>query len=188
MYSAYDDRLEPARLPHSDIPGSQAVCRLPEAFRRLPRPSSPLTAKASTVCAYSLDHITPNRRIAPPVQHYMALLTPIPALFAAATRIGQGHTSTAAPRVCTVYDSKLLKNVSSPQAMTPKSSDHRTIRRSDRLATQHFQRWWSQGGSNSRPPACKAGALPAELWPLKLLSGGSGRTRTSDLTLIRGAL
>src|SRR5690606_40466021 len=28
---------------------------------RLPRPSSPLTAKASTVCAYSLDHITPSR-------------------------------------------------------------------------------------------------------------------------------
>ena len=36
-------------------------CRLPGAFRRLPRPSSPLTAKASTVCAYSLDHITPSR-------------------------------------------------------------------------------------------------------------------------------
>ena len=28
--------------------------------------------------------------------------------------------------------------------------------------------WWSQTGSNRRPPACKAGALPAELWPLKL--------------------
>ena len=25
---------------------------------------------------------------------------------------------------------------------------------------------WSQAGSNRRPPACKAGALPAELWPL----------------------
>ena len=25
--------------------------------------------------------------------------------------------------------------------------------------------WWSQTGSNRRPPACKAGALPAELWP-----------------------
>ena len=48
-------------------------------------------------------------------------------------------------------------------------------------------RWWSQGGSNSRPPACKAGALPAELWP-RGLGGGSGRNRTSDLTLIRGAL
>ena len=103
---------------------------------------------------------------------------------------------------------------------------------------------WSQPGSNRRPPACKAGALPAELWPLWLAlslgrlaakrilclelnqgenkrssnlfgvfgvgqgvdgrslltanepfhntgphqSGGSGRTRTSDLTLIRGAL
>ena len=27
------------------------------------------------------------------------------------------------------------------------------------------QVWWSQTGSNRRHPACKAGALPAELWP-----------------------
>ncbi len=27
--------------------------------------------------------------------------------------------------------------------------------------------WWSQSGSNRRPHACKARALPAELWPLK---------------------
>ena len=26
-------------------------------------------------------------------------------------------------------------------------------------------KWWSQTGSNRRPPACKAGALPTELWP-----------------------
>src|SRR5262249_16105330 len=25
--------------------------------------------------------------------------------------------------------------------------------------------WWSQTGSIRRPPACKAGALPTELWP-----------------------
>src|SRR5690606_30072447 len=43
---------------HSRI---KACCQLPDTFRRLPRPSSPLTAKASTVCAYSLDHITPSR-------------------------------------------------------------------------------------------------------------------------------
>ena len=75
--------------------------------------------------------------------------------------------------------------------------------------------WWSQTGSNRRPPACKAGALPAELWPQgdQLPSGaaiapqacrcriagagvrrqdpgngGPGSTRTIDLTLIRGAL
>ncbi len=29
-----------------------------------------------------------------------------------------------------------------------------------------MRRWWSQAGSNRWPPACKAGALPAELWPL----------------------
>ena len=27
-------------------------------------------------------------------------------------------------------------------------------------------RWWSQTGSNRRPHACKARALPTELWPL----------------------
>ena len=27
------------------------------------------------------------------------------------------------------------------------------------------RKWWSQTGSNRRPPACKAGALPTELWP-----------------------
>ena len=32
-----------------------ACCQLPVAFRRLPRPSSPLSAKASTRCPYALD-------------------------------------------------------------------------------------------------------------------------------------
>ena len=45
-------------FPHSEIAGSKLVCQLPDAFRRLPRPSSPSTAKASAICAYSLDHIT----------------------------------------------------------------------------------------------------------------------------------
>ena len=52
-----------AGFPHSDTSGSKSVCRLPEAFRRLPRLSSPLTAKASTVCASSLDHITPSNLV-----------------------------------------------------------------------------------------------------------------------------
>ena len=36
-------------FPHSDIPGYIACVRLPEAYRSLPRPSSPSSAKASTV-------------------------------------------------------------------------------------------------------------------------------------------
>ena len=63
MYSVCDNHLMMAGFPHSDISGSKSVCRLPEAFRRLPRLSSPLTAKASTVCASSLDHITPSNLV-----------------------------------------------------------------------------------------------------------------------------
>ena len=57
-------------LPHSEISGSMLVCQLPGAFRRLPRLSSPVVAKASTACAWSLDPPTPTRvgpgwRVAP---------------------------------------------------------------------------------------------------------------------------
>ena len=48
-------RVSPLRYLRINV-----CCRLPEAFRRLPRLSSPSTAKASTLCAYLLDHITPN--------------------------------------------------------------------------------------------------------------------------------
>ena len=33
------------------------------------------------------------------------------------------------------------------------------------------EKWWSQTGSNRRPPACKAGALPTELWPRQRKAG-----------------
>ena len=46
-----------AGFPHSEIYGSTPVCRLPVAYRRLPRPSSPLDAKTSTVHPSSLDHV-----------------------------------------------------------------------------------------------------------------------------------
>ncbi len=58
MYSDYDDQVSLAGFPHSDIPGSKLVYQLPEAFRRYPRPSSPVSAKASTVCPSLLDHIS----------------------------------------------------------------------------------------------------------------------------------
>src|SRR3954468_13191138 len=45
-------------FPHSEISGSKLICQLPEAYRRLSRPSSPIIAKASTTCTYSLDPIT----------------------------------------------------------------------------------------------------------------------------------
>ncbi len=37
---------------------------------------------------------------------------------------------------------------------------------SSRVVRRWAGSWWSQPGSNRRPPGCKPGALPAELWPL----------------------
>ena len=51
-------------FPHSDIHGSKLACQLPVAFRRLLRPSSPVIAKASTTCTYSLDPITLSALVA----------------------------------------------------------------------------------------------------------------------------
>ena len=39
------------------------------------------------------------------------------------------------------------------------------LRRNFSVIDRRDRRWWSQTGSNRRPPACKAGALPTELWP-----------------------
>ena len=45
------ERSSPFRdgLPHWEIPGSTLVRQLTEAYRSLPRPSSPLNAKTSSV-------------------------------------------------------------------------------------------------------------------------------------------
>ena len=53
MHSVYDTLS--GGFPHSDIYRSQPGYRLPIAFRRFQRPSSPLDAKSSTVCPYWFD-------------------------------------------------------------------------------------------------------------------------------------
>ena len=57
MYSVHDNQLLGWVSPFGN-PRIKVCCRLPEAYRRLTRPSSPSAAKASAGCAYSLDHIT----------------------------------------------------------------------------------------------------------------------------------
>ena len=56
MYSLCD--TPKGGFPHSEISGSKLICQLPEAYRRLSRLSSPIIAKASATCSYSLDPIT----------------------------------------------------------------------------------------------------------------------------------
>ena len=53
MYSGMNDRV----LPRSGYPRIIACLQLPEDFRSLPRPSSPVGTKAFTVRPYLLHHI-----------------------------------------------------------------------------------------------------------------------------------
>ena len=89
--------------------------------------------------------------------------------------------------------SKLLKsNIESRSAIQLKlkfSNSSRNSRLDSSLsrsfATALSQNWWSQTGSNRRPPACKAGALPAELWPHLMVGLGRFELPTSPLSGVR---
>ncbi len=48
------------------------------------------------------------------------------------------------------------------------SSEDRNQQTGFQSADFWHRSWWSQPGSNRRPLACKASALPAELWPPRL--------------------
>jgi hypothetical protein len=155
-------------FPHSDILGSKLVCQLPEAYRRLPRLSSPVAAKASTVCAYSLDHITSKRRdhmftawFSVPMQHSQTRCfknTPnqsesashIKKTWLLFWRLYIHHCPNCKRTICLCYIKR--------QKAADESSS----------ADFWLRSWWSQPGSNRRPLACKASALPAELWPPRL--------------------
>lgn len=61
------------------------------------------------------------------------------------------------------------------QTNTPRQGPFRNPRRGETFfngqagittGTNTSEKWWSQTGSNRRPHACKARALPTELWPL----------------------
>ena len=189
MYSVCDNLT--VGFPHSEISGSKLICQLPEAYRRLSRPSSPIIAKASTTCSYSLDPITltPQKK---PKQFKECLigLSPI-----ALCRI-QIHTNfrpcnieysltqskmlLAARCALNLYECALstsnadfrlyefLKNSRSRPCPEVKQRCCPTTKYPDQTGHFVFEHlWWRMTGSNRRPPACKAGALPAELIPHK---------------------
>ena len=122
----------------------KACCQLPDAFRRLPRPSSPLTAKASTVCAYSLDHITPSRL-----------------------------------RVT------LIANINDIQMLGARSP---RLSLNDTSGSIRFKRSLRPEFSKNAKPASTPDRFKSFSVRDDIQGGGSGRTRTTGLTLIRGAL
>ena len=85
--------------------------------------------------------------------------------------------------------SKLLKSwpLNDLKTLSPKKERFELISQHPLRAIKlRLPVWWSQGGSNSRPPACKAGALPAELWPHRMMVGLGGlEPPTSPLSGVR---
>ena len=70
--------------------------------------------------------------------------------------VGQGRLELPTSRLSSARSNQLSYRPVSYRPNPRPTSCHKT---------PNLQHWWSRTGSNRRPPACKAGALPAELWP-----------------------
>ena len=68
------------------------------------------------------------------------------------------------PQLGAISSSRCQKSRASHPRRAKSDTSGRVIH-SQQSHSRRSIRWWSQTGSNRRPPACKAGALPAELWP-----------------------
>ena len=127
----------------------KACCQLPDTFRRLPRPSSPLTAKASTVCAYSLDHITPSclgttRRTRTITTYHF-------------DKDGLRHLASASTRCKTCVSNARLTLLPDFQRTCPSLN----ARASQSVCAQSFRdtSWWVWEDSNHRPRPYQGRAL-----------------------------
>jgi hypothetical protein len=72
--------------------------------------------------------------------------------------------------------------LANPMVLTPRR--RRALRRARRRQDAGAG-WWRQTGSNRRPHACKARALPAELCPLTMVGLGRLERPTSPLSGVR---
>ena len=113
-------------FPHSDILGSQLGCQLPEAYRRLLRPSSAPCAQASTVRPLKLRQHTKTLNLQNCLQdarvHYAVLkkqphtTTPTPLVQEAAGRTS--HTPPAPQQDQAAHAASQPNSVSPPQTRT----------------------------------------------------------------------
>ena len=141
----------------------------------MPRPSSPVHAKASTKCSY-LTLENPHHQRQACIK--AALLQVRTIISARLHLIMLCHTSaTLRSHQCATASIKnpftMSKKRANPAHRTPCYGHPEFVFRHWSVASRGQRRmiagpWWSQSGSNRRPQACKASALPTELWPLKV--------------------
>lgn len=150
-------------------PRIKAYSRLPEAYRRVSRPSSPLDAKASTRCpSHTSSTVRRDKPAADSALHVDAFPPGAP-LESSARQVflirppkcaGDGTAGdrfTMTSSRCSRANGRPTPAVSGP--------DFRPRPEWLFLADRSGRCWWRRTGSNRRPSACKADALPAELRP-----------------------
>ena len=126
----------------------------------MPRPSSPLYAKASVRSPLTLDRSQQNP---------CACATPT------GKRCRGVHAWTLI--ICQTMSSRVRPNKHEQPGRTFPLQFQCNRTRGPSANVFPFRetpatRWWSQTGSNRRPHACKARALPTELWPRALSALG----------------
>jgi hypothetical protein len=145
-----------AGFPHSEILGSRFVCQLPEAYRRLPRPSSAPGAKASTLCPYKLQP-QKTKMLASTVQF---------------SNNDQDHHRTRPPPPATASWSAPERRPRPPHTHPPPTGSRQLPRRSERTPTH--------GGCSLRTQQCvltpPASRTPHPFHP----PANQWRTRTGD--------
>lgn len=90
-----------------------------------------------------------------------------------------GGEPRSSPQIFLTNDFSSARFTSTPSFFLERGSDNPA----DCAATilRIARRWWSRTGSNRRHPACKAGALPAELRPLDNTSSKLPLSRRSTI-------
>ena len=132
----------------------------------MPRPSSPLNAKASVRSPYALDRSQQNSCVGTknarrryetpsdgPHMRFDLSLSDNDVFTKVHPRSSRGSRINPS-----------IHDVISPAAgPNPKKGGQAA---GNSYLPDRLRSWWSQTGSNRRPHACKARALPTELWPL----------------------
>jgi hypothetical protein len=161
-------------FPHSEIPGSKLVRSSPRliaayyVLHRLHAPRHPLDA----LKALDRSHYRCPQRPRTPLEKVRLVMgkNEMPRLTARRILIGQIKLTRIhvlgcfSPGYGSNETDKHLFTMSKDPAAAPPEGRPRPNLLSVRDVMESEQ-WWSQSGSNRRPHACKARALPTELWP-----------------------
>ena len=173
MDSGRGRRDRPAGLPHSETHGSRAACASPwniaacRVLRRHPPPRHPSCArkawpqKPTRGRASGLSMPLRARRAERARHAPSALNLTFKVLFS----IFRFRLSKSALRASRGGHGKCLSGMVGAPGLEPGTSSLSEKRSNQLSYAPAGNIWWSRRDSNPRHPACKAGALPAELRP-----------------------